>query len=228
MNISPSDFREQGPFKIAGNTKGTGVAWTSITSKASDGSFDNVTLGGKSVEVASMSDYTKLRDNTEQGYGILYGDEAVGVQTDLNKAYGYQRDENGDADPTYGMRGCFAYIGYKQGNTTNPKAEHLFFPIGASGYGHRKEGGVHGFGAEEIGRGFSDMRLDEWIITIWATDRSSMTFSNDREPCIGQNRRRARVWRLTSIISHSISMCFHRVISTDIKTRAPIIPMPAL
>lgn len=27
------------------------------------------------------------------------------------------------------------------------------FPIRASGYGHRKEGGVHGFGAEEIGRG---------------------------------------------------------------------------
>lgn len=151
--VTPEDFKAPGKLKIAGKTKENGVDWTSITSKASTGSFSGTTVNGSAVSVATMNDFINLRDNTEQGYGILYGNSATTVQIDRNKAYGYHRDENGNSDLKCGMRGCFSYIGYKQGNELHPRAEHVFFPIGSSGFGHRKEGGVHGFGEAEIGRG---------------------------------------------------------------------------
>ncbi|MDE5662762.1 MAG: hypothetical protein K2I37_01860 [Muribaculaceae bacterium] len=153
VNISPEDFVKQGPFRIAGRPDLGSVEWDNITSQSSQGSFSDITLNGENVEVAQVADYRKLRENTEQGYGVLYGDAAVKVQKDINKVYGYQRDANGNVDPECGMRGCFVYIGYRQGNVTVPRAEHIFFPIGASGYGRRKEYGVHQFGESELQKG---------------------------------------------------------------------------
>lgn len=66
----------------------------------------------------------------EQGFGVLYGDDAVETLNDVDKAYGYIRGK----DSKYGMRGCFVY------NSTN--GVNIFFPIGNSGYGHRKNNGV--------------------------------------------------------------------------------------
>lgn len=74
------------------------------------------------------------------GYGVLYGDDAEETLSDINEIYGYRYGSSG----TYGMRGCFIY------NKTNGR--NLFFPIGASGYGHRKQG-------------YGDMRNWQGVVT---------------------------------------------------------------
>lgn len=79
------------------------------------------------VRVATVDDYTNLRNNEERefGYGVLYGDGATETLDKIEEAYGYYRDGN----KSYGMRGCFVY------NKVN--GNNLFFPIGASGHGRR-------------------------------------------------------------------------------------------
>lgn len=80
------------------------------------------------MKVAEFSDYKKLYDDKdiEQGYGILYGDESDKTLDNIADAYGYMASET---NKNKGMRGCFVY-NYRTG-------KNLFFPIGASGYGHR-------------------------------------------------------------------------------------------
>lgn len=149
ISIKPSDFdvdHSNDDFLIApGNPeKYTKKKWSDIGSGDPNGEF-TLPIDGTSAKTAfiipDVKDLTDLRDNTEQAYGVLYGDDAIDVQTDLAKAYGYQRDADGKADGTYGMRGCFAYV--------VADGRHIFFPIGASGYGHRKQGGIHQYGEEE-------------------------------------------------------------------------------
>ena len=118
---------------IAGDHLGL-VAWEDI-------SYDT------SVEFAdpSRSDWTLptkvqwdyLR-SFEQATGVLYGNEAVGVQADPTEAYMYYShltDQNHqDYSPNIakrGMRGTFVY------NRNIPAV--LFFPIGAAGHGKRKD-----------------------------------------------------------------------------------------
>ena len=58
-------------------------------------------------------------------YGVLYGEESTGTATNTTDAYTYIKP--GDVK---GMQGLFVW------DRTNVR--HLFFPIGATGYGHRK------------------------------------------------------------------------------------------
>ena len=64
----------------------------------------------------------------------FYGDESTEPKTNIVDAYGYQEDQayyfGGSAIKDRGIRGCFVY----NRNTGN----HIFLPVGASGYGHRK------------------------------------------------------------------------------------------
>lgn len=87
------------------------------------------------MRVAKREDYTnKLAPATEDnqnfpiktGFGVLYGDDATETLSTLEEVYGYKA--NGPQNR--GMRGVFAY------DIRNGK--NLFFPIGSSGYGHRK------------------------------------------------------------------------------------------
>lgn len=148
INIEPEDFNKQKTsYKMANNMSGDEVSWTAIGSGSGDGEFPNTTVNGKNCGVATVQEFQDLRNATEQAYGVLYGDKATEVKSDLNEVYGYQRDENGYADPTWGMRGCFAYVG---DSTKKEFGYNLFFPIGASGYGHRKHKGQRaGWGASE-------------------------------------------------------------------------------
>lgn len=68
----------------------------------------------------------------KQAYGILYGDGASGPQKEQASAYRVWSDRD-EIDTDHGMRGCFVY------NKNNGK--HIFLPIGALGYGHRKHSG---------------------------------------------------------------------------------------
>lgn len=141
--IKPTDFKgPYGPFKMANDMSGPKVAWSTISSVA-PGTFEDVkdSKGNVLFSIPTVGEFTTLRDNTEQAYGVLYGNDATEVQSELNKVYGYQRDEDGKADGSYGIRGCFAYI---NNSASAYNGRHVFFPIGASGYGHRKQHGLRG------------------------------------------------------------------------------------
>lgn len=125
VNIVPEDFKksypEDGFFTIAGS--GEKKKWSDITRNED---FTEPKTGWK---VASASDYQALfdSDDIKQGYGVLYGDGAEETADDLNDVYGYDYTTS----KIRGMRGCFVY--------NEQTGKNLFFPIGASGYGHRKD-----------------------------------------------------------------------------------------
>lgn len=90
--------------------------------------------------MTTMDDFEQLYStpNINFGYGVLYADGATSTQKDINYAYGYYRE-----DPNCkvkGMRGIFAYYYDRDDINNKYTAKSIFFPIGRSGYGHRKEG----------------------------------------------------------------------------------------
>ncbi|MCM1109510.1 MAG: hypothetical protein NC388_10775 [Clostridium sp.] len=132
INVKPSDFKDGKTTKFGiatdDRTNTDSLLWSDVRFTNHLGDFqikDDVTW-----RVAEEDDYQALykSDDIEQGYGVLYGNEAEETLDDLNEVYGYDYTKPG----TWGMRGCFVY------NKLNGK--NLFFPIGASGYGHRKNG----------------------------------------------------------------------------------------
>lgn len=73
---------------------------------------------------AKYADWTALQ-SLPRYYGVLYGEESTGTATNTTDAYTYINP--GDVK---GMQGLFVW------DRTNGR--HLFFPIGSTGYGHRK------------------------------------------------------------------------------------------
>lgn len=135
-------FVEQGPFKIAGtkevlddgSEQWTTLSWENIT--------HNSTGFGDDSDVAGVHDFEQLylTPYIQFGYGVLYADGATETKTDVLEVFGYNRYAPNTA--VRGMRGVFAYF-Y---NANEPKkamtGRNLFFPIGRSAYGHRKNGKV--------------------------------------------------------------------------------------
>lgn len=72
------------------------------------------------------------------GFGVLYADGATTTQTAVNDAYGYYRDDPDKGKK--GMRGVFVYNWDEKNLKDSYTGRNVFFPIGRSGYGHRKEG----------------------------------------------------------------------------------------
>lgn len=114
-------------FRLAGTTNTS--LWKNITGSNSNGSFSKPKNG---IHVATYADFQALYENTdiENGYGVLYGNDATETLNTVEEVYHYCY--NTPNKKSYGMRGCFVY--------NSKDARHLFFPIGASGYGHRKDG----------------------------------------------------------------------------------------
>lgn len=121
------------PLWIYPDNSGTeGKSWVNIGGTAG-GAWDNATMDGNSVELATMEDYMALKNHSDvnYGYGVLYDGSSDGVQMSVKDAYGYYYDQpTGQNGKGRGMRGVFVY----DDNTGN----QIFFPIGASGYGRRK------------------------------------------------------------------------------------------
>ena len=107
------------------------LLWGEIDAGTSDTSPTWKVNLGNGARIAKYEDYQALFDdaNIQQGYGVLYGDEANDTRASIQDVYEYRISADGKASG-YGMRGCFVY------NKTNGK--HVFFPVGASGYGHRR------------------------------------------------------------------------------------------
>ena len=151
--VTPQDFKgivdKNGnvisDLLIAGTT--TRMTWDNISSHAASGGFDDIihTDGnGQKItySLPTAREFQYLRDVTDFAFGVLYGDEATGVQFTLESAYEYRRNENGVPNNSqYGMRGCFVFI---RDQSSPYYGRHLFFPIGSTGYGHRKHKGAHG------------------------------------------------------------------------------------
>lgn len=144
VNIKASDFsisndKAGGNYRMAYDLSVT-KTWAEIGSGSDAASFPTQTdAAGNKYMLPTTREFQYLRDATEQAYGVLYGNDAEEVQTELDKAYGYQRNEKGEADEDMGMRGCFAYVGANGESAFYGR--HIFFPVGASGYGRRKHGG---------------------------------------------------------------------------------------
>ncbi|MCI9285508.1 MAG: hypothetical protein HFJ91_06885 [Muribaculaceae bacterium] len=107
------------------------------------GTWDGVTYDiqtGFTMDVATVRDFEQLylTPNIQFGYGVLYADGATTTQASVSDAYGWYRGEN---DNTKGMRGMFVYYWDRNNPDDSYNARNLFFPIGRSGFGHRKHRG---------------------------------------------------------------------------------------
>ena len=131
-NVKKEDFKNAKDklFTIVGSEKT--LRWEEINAGTSNTSPTWKVKLGDGVRIAKYEDYKALFDdkNIQQGYGVLYGDEANATCTKIQDVYEYRVGADGKRVSGYGMRGCFVY------NKSNGK--HVFFPVGASGYGHRR------------------------------------------------------------------------------------------
>ena len=93
--------------------------------------------------VAQVEDFEALIENCEQGFGVLYADGSSETADTAEKAYGYNRALGHTAG--YGMRGVFVYNAAED----SYGGRNIFFPIGFTGYGQRKDrlADINGFGA---------------------------------------------------------------------------------
>ena len=133
--ITPNDF-----LNNVGNdlemTDGTIKNWNNISNY--NPATTKFTSPTGNYRIATLDDFAKfvpkdLNDATavenfhiKTGYGICYGDGATKTAESIEDVYGHK----GSLEDGKGMRGCFVYNTKTGGN--------LFFPIGSSGYGHRK------------------------------------------------------------------------------------------
>ncbi len=139
----PEDFSNTTKYKpgnlIITNSNGTITDATSLA-------WDKITKSNNPFEenVATMADFQNMYltsddNHTQFGYGVLYADGATETQSVYNEAYGYCRHTaNEDGSSHRGMRGMFAYYWDEKDPDNKYKAKNVFFPIGRSGYGHRK------------------------------------------------------------------------------------------
>lgn len=132
INIVPNSFTDNNGLKLTIEGMSNTASWSDWSGNRTNNNayFGAPTVSG--ARVASYEDFYALysSDDIEQGYGVLYGDAATGTGTTLEEVYGYHTGKS----TSYGIRGCFVY------DKTN--GVHVFFPMGNSGYGHRKNSGT--------------------------------------------------------------------------------------
>lgn len=127
INVTPGDFKVYPEDGLTNAATGVKMGWTDIIQTNTTKGFGNPQMAN--ARVATGADFWELRNSyIEQGYGVLYGDDATETADDIVEVYGYDYEHNKSGR---GMRGCFAY--------NRETGKNLFFPIGASGYGHRKQ-----------------------------------------------------------------------------------------
>lgn len=128
VNVTPGDFKIYPEDGFTNAATGDKMVWTDIIHSNTTDGFGNPQMAN--ARVATGADFWELRKYSyiEQGYGVLYGDDATETADDIVEVYGYNYEHNKSGR---GMRGCFAY--------NSETGKNLFFPIGASGYGHRKQ-----------------------------------------------------------------------------------------
>ncbi|MCM1254978.1 MAG: hypothetical protein NC221_02540 [Duncaniella sp.] len=133
----------------------TNEPWNNISCESKEGAFPSVIkISGRNgnYRLPTTAEFSmlcptsgKVDEVMENDYGVLYGDDATRTADNVKDAYGYFRDntlsdyENKPNTDCRGMRGLFIY-----NNTTTVATlggNHIFLPIGRSGFGRRKHGG---------------------------------------------------------------------------------------
>ncbi|MCM1137689.1 MAG: hypothetical protein NC453_03800 [Muribaculum sp.] len=130
----------------------TNKNWSYITPNSSSSAFPSkIQISGRTgnYRLPSTDELNKLCPSSEDGseimendYGVLYGDEATETANNVEDAYGYFIDiqNSKNSKTNRGMRGIFVYNNSSSVATLG--GNHIFFPIGRSGFGRRKHGGV--------------------------------------------------------------------------------------
>ncbi len=80
---------------------------------------------GSTIRPARYEEWKAL-ETLHRRYGIMYGDECTETMTTTTDAYTYYKEGQ-----KRGMQGMFVWDESREGN-------HVFFPIGSTGHGHRK------------------------------------------------------------------------------------------
>jgi len=124
------------------------LTWNGWDTPSTATSFPEMTqrITGEKMKVASVDDYLELYNdpNVQYGFGILYDGTATGVQKSVKKAYSYYGkwvnlrngyEQSTNYEDGRGMRGCFVY--------NEETGAQLFLPIGAAGYGRRKQNPIY-------------------------------------------------------------------------------------
>ena len=126
IHVEPEDFKLSPADGLVIAGTGETKQWDEIPFASVSETFADPT---SDMRVAQDADYRVLfeSEEIEQGYGVLYGDDAVATADHIDEVYGYDYTHSGEGR---GMRGCFVY--------NKVTGKNLFFPIGASGYGHRR------------------------------------------------------------------------------------------
>lgn len=84
---------------------------------------------GKDFYTFISDDASNIDFNISKAYGVIYCDGATETKEEEADACGYDDENGGDSEK--GMRGVFVY--------NNKTFAQIFFPIGMTGYGHRKQ-----------------------------------------------------------------------------------------
>ena len=131
-----SEFKVPGKLDIATNNiyspSKASKTWSEV--KGSNNGFSDESL------VATMSDFEKLyrTDNVEHGFGVLYADGATTTQKAAADVYGWCRHDDPAVRDKRGMCGLFVYNFNPKDPNNQYSCRSIFFPIGRSGYGHRR------------------------------------------------------------------------------------------
>ncbi|MDE5689000.1 MAG: hypothetical protein K2I18_10330, partial [Paramuribaculum sp.] len=140
--IRPENNRTGAPFQTNPATNGLACIgygnrqwrWWWGNADGTNDHWADPTVPGKNMKVADVEDYIQLYNdpNVQYGFGILYDGKADGVQVPVKDAYSYYYDDPlGANNKGRGMRGCFVY--------NQVTGAQIFLPIGASGYGRRRQ-----------------------------------------------------------------------------------------
>lgn len=115
--------------------------------------FDGSDANFSRADMVTMEDFDRLytTPHMQFGFGVLYADGATETADNIQDAYGYYYGDVDGGDrlgARRGMRGVFAYYwnpGVSGDSFGNDKdnCKSIFFPIGRSGYGHRRTNDVY-------------------------------------------------------------------------------------
>lgn len=136
------------------DTYTTGTQWASFIGN-NDG-FDD------SYNIAQMSDFQSLYySNTgnspvQQGFGVLYADGATETMMSTTDVYGWCRHDAPAVRDKRGMCGVFIYYWDKENTGVAENYHNIFFPIGRSGFGHRRHWDSYGNGVLRYSCGRSE------------------------------------------------------------------------
>lgn len=131
--VAPETFEIWWKINLANskNECGRRIQWGEI--KGDGAKFDD-------EDIAKMSDFEKLyrTDNIEHGFGILYADGATETQLTSEEVYGWYRHDSRVDKNIRGMCGIFVYYWNRDDSSDQYNCRNIFFPVGRSGYGHRR------------------------------------------------------------------------------------------